>query len=91
MLRVRLLATLRLTQHPSAILIDEVAVYTHPSVDALASLILGKSTTQVTMESLIEKYSSGLEKPLPKVQANGTSASSLKVIHSHVSSQHRVD
>lgn len=90
-LRVRLLSALRLTQHPSAVLIDEVAVYTHPSIDALASLILGKATAQVTMESLIEKYSSGLEKSLPKVQANGASASSLKVTESHTFSQHRVD
>jgi hypothetical protein len=63
-LRLRILAALKQTHHPSLDKINETTIYSYPTVDALAALISGGAHASVTMDELIQKYSAALDQPI---------------------------
>lgn len=70
MLRLRLGNALKSTLHPQANKVKETTIYAYPTANALAAYVSGSEAPEVTIESLIHKYSGGLDRaisshPLP--------------------------
>lgn len=70
LLRLRLSGALKKTQHGSVSKINDNVVYTHPTINALTALVCGESESQVTIEDLIAKYSTGLGSSLAAERPN---------------------